>query len=157
MQVQSDNIISQLFIEQDIEVLEETSSSDGTFTLKVKSSDILKTFELLKNKADFYLLLFVCGTDFNDFIELNYQLLSLKSNSKIVVKTELNRAKPEIESVSSLYKSAEWHERETYDLLGVNFINHSELKRILLPEDWIGHPLRKDYVMQDARLSWNDR
>ena len=53
---------------------------------------------------------------------------------------------PEVPSVAAVYNSADWHEREQYDLLGIMFTGHPDLRRLLLPEEWIGHPLRKDYV-----------
>jgi NADH-quinone oxidoreductase subunit C len=54
---------------------------------------------------------------------------------------------PEIKSVASVWSTADWHERECYDLLGIKFVDHPNLRRILCPEDWVGHPLRKDYEM----------
>lgn len=160
MQIKSEELnknISQSMLEREITVLEEIVSNDGILNIKINSEDLLRTFELLKNKLDYNLLIFVCGTDLIESIEVCYQVFSLKNNNFINIKTILNRDNPLIKSLSSLYKSAEWHERETYDLLGIIFNNHPELKRLLLPEDWIGHPLRKDYAMQDTRLSWNNR
>ncbi|MCA9807560.1 MAG: NADH-quinone oxidoreductase subunit C, partial [Cyanobacteria bacterium HKST-UBA06] len=52
---------------------------------------------------------------------------------------------------------ADWHEREAYDLFGIQFDGHPNLKRILMPDDWVGHPLRKDYTVDDPRLVWNER
>ena len=54
---------------------------------------------------------------------------------------------PEVDSVADIWGIADWHERETYDLMGIRFVNHPNLRRILCPEDWVGHPLRKDYEM----------
>jgi NADH-quinone oxidoreductase subunit C len=61
------------------------------------------------------------------------------------VKVVLDRAHPQVESVGDLWPAAQWHEREAFDLMGVTFLHHPDLSRILMPEDWIGHPLRKDY------------
>jgi NADH-quinone oxidoreductase subunit C len=61
------------------------------------------------------------------------------------VKVLLDRAHPQVESVRGIWAAAEWHEREAFDLMGVTFLHHPDLRRILLPEDWVGHPLRKDY------------
>ena len=60
-----------------------------------------------------------------------------------------NREKPEVQSLSSIWKTADWHEREAYDFFGIQFLGHPNLTRILLPADWEGHPLRKDYVEQE--------
>ena len=64
--------------------------------------------------------------------------------------------KEEAESVSSIFDSAVADEKEIYDLFGINFVGNKELKRLYMPEDWEGYPLRKDYVENDERLSWND-
>lgn len=160
MQIKSEELnknISELMLKQDITVLEEIFSADGILNIKINSNDILKTFDILKNTLDYNLLIFICGTDLNDSLELCYQLFSIKNSNFINIKTCIERENPLVESISSIYKSAEWHERETYDLLGVIFNNHPELNRLLLPQDWIGHPLRKDYEMKDTRLSWNNR
>ncbi len=85
---------------------------------------------------------------------LVYHLSSLSKKHSLVVKANLPRWKdgiegqlPEVPSVSGVWRTADWHEREIYDLSGVRFIGHPNLRRILCPEDWVGHPLRKDYEM----------
>ncbi|GIW94793.1 MAG: NADH-quinone oxidoreductase subunit C [Pirellulaceae bacterium] len=87
-------------------------------------------------------------------IELVYHLSSTVKKHTLVLKVILPRWKddvpgqlPEVPSVTSVWKTANWHEREVYDLSGVRFIGHPDLRRILCPEDWVGHPLRKDYEM----------
>jgi NADH-quinone oxidoreductase subunit C len=78
-------------------------------------------------------------------IELVYHLLSYVHRHGIVLKVELDREKPVVDSVEGVWKTANWFEREIYDLFGVVFTGHPDLRRILLPDDWVGHPLRKDY------------
>lgn len=85
-------------------------------------------------------------------IEVVYHLHSLSRKHRLVVKVKLPRWKgdqagklPEAPSVSGVWSIADWHERETYDLVGIEFIGHPNLVRILCPDDWEGHPLRKDY------------
>jgi NADH-quinone oxidoreductase subunit C len=78
-------------------------------------------------------------------IELSYDLMSTALGHAFAVKVVLDRTNPQIESVGDLWPAARWHEREAFDLLGVTFLHHPDLSRILMPEDWIGHPLRKDY------------
>ena len=87
-------------------------------------------------------------------LEVVYHLSSLVHKRALVLKLKLARWKddqpgqlPEVPSVSSIWKTALWHEREVYDLVGVWFHGHPDLRRILCPEDWLGHPLRKDYEM----------
>jgi NADH-quinone oxidoreductase subunit C len=91
---------------------------------------------------------------FDPHLELVYHLWSLPNKSSLVVKVMLPRWKddvpgelPEVPTVSGIWSTADWHERETYDLSGVRFVGHPNLRRILCPEDWVGHPLRKDYEM----------
>jgi NADH-quinone oxidoreductase subunit C len=87
-------------------------------------------------------------------LEVVYHLSSFEKKHKITVKVKLPRWKdgqagqiPEVDSVASVWGIADWHERETYDLVGIRFLGHPNLCRILCPEDWVGHPLRKDYEM----------
>jgi NADH-quinone oxidoreductase subunit C len=83
-----------------------------------------------------------------------YHLWSFKGKVSLVLKVMLPRWQddvpgqiPEVPSVSHIWPTADWHEREVYDLSGVRFVGHPSLRRILCPEDWVGHPLRKDYDM----------
>lgn len=87
-------------------------------------------------------------------LEIIYHLFSIPFEHHFIIKVILPRnAKdepiPEVESISSIWQTANWHEREAYDLVGINFLNHPDLRRILLPADWEGHPLRKDYEEQE--------
>ena len=75
-----------------------------------------------------------------------YDLRSTRHGHALAVKVYVDRDRPHIPSVMDLWPAADWHEREAYDLLGIVFDGHTDFRRILLPEDWVGHPLRKDYV-----------
>lgn len=93
---------------------------------------------------------------FEPHLEVLYHLSSFTHRHKIVIKLLLPRWKddvpgqlPEVPSVADIWPTANWHEREVYDLSGVSFVGHPNLRRILCPEDWVGHPLRKDYVFPD--------
>ena len=92
--------------------------------------------------------------DFQPHLEVVYHLSSITKKHTLVVEVILPRWKddvpgelPEVPSVSSVWSTADWHEREVYDLSGVWFTGHPNLRRILCPEDWVGHPLRRDYEM----------
>lgn len=133
----------------------------------VDASDLLDVCRFLKeNEAlAFDLLHDISGVDylepdlkkapkagFDPHVEVVYHLQSFKHIHRIVVKVVLPRWKdstpgqlPEVPSLTPLYGSADWHEREVYDLVGVYFAGHPNLTRILMSEDWVGHPLRKDY------------
>lgn len=92
--------------------------------------------------------------DYQPHLELLYHLWSLVHKHRLVLRVSLPRWKndqpgelPEVPTVSDIWRAADWHERETFDLVGVRFVNHPDPRRILCPDDWQGHPLRKDYVM----------
>jgi NADH-quinone oxidoreductase subunit C len=78
-------------------------------------------------------------------VELAYDLISTTFRHTFALKVVLDGTAPQAESVAAIWPAADWHEREAFDLMGVNFLNHPDLRRILLPEDWPGHPLRKDH------------
>jgi NADH-quinone oxidoreductase subunit C len=81
-----------------------------------------------------------------DTIEVVYHLWSYAYRQQVVVKVSVPRARPRLPSAAALWKNANWLEREQYDLLGVVFEGHPDLRRLLLPDDWVGHPMRKDYA-----------
>ncbi|MDD3149993.1 MAG: NADH-quinone oxidoreductase subunit C [Candidatus Gastranaerophilales bacterium] len=122
----------------------------------IEAQGILNKAKELKTEG-FDLLLSIFAQETAENIECIYHFCSTINNQEIILKTKLDKNNPRIESISSLYKTADWNERETFDLFGVEFLNHPNLKRILLPNDWKGHPLRKDYKQDDERLSWNER
>jgi NADH-quinone oxidoreductase subunit C len=79
-------------------------------------------------------------------LSVYYHLHSISLKHKITIKTSTERENPEVESVEGVWKTADWHEREAYDMFGIIFLNHPNLQRILMPYDWdAGYPLRKDY------------
>lgn len=98
---------------------------------------------------DFDFLALITGVDYPEHLNVIYHLFSYSQKHKLVVKVELPKASPRVDSVESIWPAANWHEREAFDLLGIEFVGHSNLRRILLPEDWDGHPLRKDYQQPD--------
>lgn len=105
---------------------------------------------LLKDDESSYCDLLSCLTAIDNGPETNtmeviYNLYSIPLEHSIMVKTVISREKPEIHTVSHLWKTADWHEREAYDLFGITFHNHPDLRRILMPADWEGHPMLKDY------------
>jgi NADH-quinone oxidoreductase subunit C len=80
-----------------------------------------------------------------------YILFSSRHGHKVEVRVDLDRDDPRVATVSDLWRGCEWFERETYDMFGVVFENHPDLRRIMLTDDWVGWPLRKDY--QDSRIA----
>ncbi len=125
-----------------VELIEETTGKDGRRVLKVAKENLVKLMEELKAQGFSHLSL-VTGVDRKDKLEVVYHLHNLNKNEYIAVKTEtLDERVP---SVTSVYSSANWDEREQYDLMGIVFEGHPYLKRLFLPESWVGHPLRKNY------------
>jgi NADH-quinone oxidoreductase subunit C len=113
----------------------------------VKKEDIHPVCKFLKDdpQLKFDFLTSLCGVDDGEALWVVYHLYSIKHRHQVVLKVRLSREDPRIRSISDIWQAANWHEREGFDLVGINFQGHPNLKRILLPEDWEGHPLRKDY------------
>ncbi len=101
------------------------------------------------SELEFDLLSCVSGTDDTKDLWVVYHLYSIPRNHRAVFKVNVGRESPSVESVVPVWSTADWHERETYDMYGIRFDNHPDLRRILLPEDWPGYPLRKDYEFPD--------
>ena len=90
------------------------------------------------------------GMDYNNgSLGVVYHLCSLVHKHSIVLKALCTKENPHVQSVSAVWGTANWHEREAFDLIGIVFDEHPDLRRILLPDDWEGHPLRKDYKVQE--------
>ena len=118
--------------------------------IRLSTDHLIERCEYLKNDPElaFDFLMCLSGVDWKDSLEVVYHLYSFTRNHKLVIKVKVDRDNPKIPSVSSIWRTADWHEREAYDLFGIIFEGHPDLRRILLPEDWEGYPLRKDYVPQ---------
>jgi NADH-quinone oxidoreductase subunit C len=95
-------------------------------------------------------LMCLSGVDYNNGkLGAVYHLFSTVHRHKIVLKAECTKADAHVQSVSAVWGTANWHEREAFDLIGIVFDEHPDLRRILLPDDWEGHPLRKDYKVSE--------
>ena len=107
------------------------------------------------SRLGFDLLSCISGVDYPEReegpeIEVIYHLDSTVNHHGLTIKVKLPRGDPRVASVEEIWRTADWHERETYDLVGVVFEGHHNLVRILCAEDWVGHPLRKDYESPDS-------
>jgi NADH-quinone oxidoreductase subunit C len=118
--------------------------------LHLSASDLIAIATLLRDDEalafDFLQNLTAVDWPKRDEIEVVYHLWSYRHRHALVLKLRVPRNAPEVPSLAQLWRSAEWNEREQFDLLGVVFVGHPDLRRILMPEDWPGHPMRKDYV-----------
>jgi NADH-quinone oxidoreductase subunit C len=115
----------------------------------VESNSILKVCRYLKQTAglDFDYLVNLTGVDYLDYLEVVYHLASLKHNQSLVLKTRCyDREHPTVPSVTTIWQGADFQEREAYDLLGIRFEGHPNMKRIFLWEGFQGYPLRRDYL-----------
>jgi NADH-quinone oxidoreductase subunit C len=90
------------------------------------------------------------GVDYEDRIEVVYVLYSMKHRHRFTLKCRLSREEPKVATVESVWAVANWHEREAFDMFGVVFEGHSDMRRILCPDDWEGYPLRKDYKAPES-------
>ncbi len=114
-------------------------------------NDLIKIIKLLKEneKTKYNQLIDITAVDYinnNKRFEIVYFFLSLKFNSRLIIKTQLID-KEEIDSIYQIFESANWYERECYDLFGINFKNHPDLRRIMTDYNFVGHPLRKDFPL----------
>jgi len=131
------------------DVLLEAVEGLDTGVLVVRADRLVEVMTLLRDDFGFDLLSDVSGVDWlprDPRYDVNYHLACADSNRRLRVKVQLPDVEaPRVPSVVGVWPTADWHEREVYDFFGVVFDGHPDLKRILMPDEWIGHPLRKDY------------
>lgn len=119
----------------------------------VPPDKILEKAKTLKHDG-FEYLSFITAVDYHDKLDVIYQVRSFRKDEDRIFKACLDPSNPVLPSIASIYKGANWHEREVFDLFGINFTGHPDLRRILLPEYWEGHPLKKDYAIDTSRLPY---
>lgn len=117
----------------------------GETVVSLKKDNFFKVVTALKKDYGFDHLVMVTAVDNQDEFVVVYFLRSVKNDYSLLLKVPLPRKKATTQSVVSLWKGANWLEREVFDLFGITFTGHPDLRRILLTEDWEGYPLRKDY------------
>jgi NADH-quinone oxidoreductase subunit C len=127
----------------------------GELTLEIAAPKIASVCGFLKYDQQFVRLSSVTAVDHypaEPRFAVVYHLHSIEKNERLRLKCRLSGTDPVIESVTSVWRSANWYEREVFDLFGIRFVNHPDLRRILMPEDWEGYPLRKDYPVTGYRI-----
>ena len=143
-------------------ILEGTQTEDlaghPEVTLIVDPARIVDVARALKTQG-FERLCTVTAVDWHPQeprFEVVYHLHSVKHNRRLRLKVRLGSDTAKIESVTSVWRSANWYEREVFDLFGIEFSNHPDLRRIMMPEGWQGHPLRKDFPVHGFKYSYQD-
>jgi NADH-quinone oxidoreductase subunit C len=129
----------------------------GELTLEIAPEKIAAVCRYLKDEQQFVRLSAVTAVDRHPAeprFEVVYLLHSIERNQRLRLKCRLPGEAPEIDSVTGVWRAANWYEREVFDLAGVRFRNHPDLRRILMPEDWSGHPLRKDYPVTGRKYNY---
>ena len=124
-------------------------------TLEIAPEGIVDVCLYLKIQQKFVRLSTVTAVDWypeEPRFEVVYHLHCIERNERLRLKCRLSGQNPEIDSATSVWRGANWYEREVFDLFGIRFRNHADLRRIMLPDDWQGHPLRKDYPVTGSRV-----
>jgi len=143
-------LLEEKFPDEVVEVVE----FRGDTTIEVKPERIVDICTALKDGHDtgFKYLSMIAGMDYSPAsprFGVVYALYSHKHHDRITLKTRLaDDQAPAIDSVAKVWSTANWHEREIYDMMGIRFSGHPDLRRILMPGDWVGHPQRKDYSLK---------
>jgi len=134
------------------EKVTEISDKLGDTVVQIEKDNLLNIMEFLKNKPyEFTMLLDLTCVDYlssKGCFEMVYHLFSISSNSRIRIKTEVKKNEFDIDSLSNLWKNANWLEREVFDMFGINFTGHPDMRRLFMYEGFEGYPLRKDYPLR---------
>lgn len=132
----------------------------GEVSVRVDRAAIRAVCEHLRDVVPFEMLVDLSGVDFLDVAPpedrflVAYHLYSFRHNARLRLRAFLPENDPRIDSVSGVWPAANWHEREVFDFFGVQFIGHPDLRRILMPDDWEGHPQRKDYPLGGTNVEY---
>jgi NADH-quinone oxidoreductase subunit C len=148
---------------QDVQSLSQVVSIEKSYiemdelVIYIKHEDNIKTLTHLRDELQYDMCMELSAVDYiatRGGFEIFYELLSMNKHKRMRVKTFIEEKEP-IESIYSVFKMASWSEREMYDMYGVKVLNHPNMKRILMPDDWYDHPLRKTYPLQgDEAAQW---
>lgn len=137
---------------KDLELTERENCTPEALVVPVDNLIDVMRFLHGDSRCYFDMLSCLTGVDLGeeaDAMEVIYHLNSIPKERSITIIVSLDRETPKVPSVMDIWRTADWHEREAYDLLGIHFEGHADMRRILLPNDWEGHPLRKDYKEQE--------
>ena len=130
----------------------EYTDVNGTPALYINKEDVLEVCKILKEDGSLKFNSCVDAVSVDRFekknrYEMIYNLVSIDNSERLFIKIRLDSKNPEMESLIPVWKSANWYERESYDMMGINFLNHPDLRRMYMPENYEYHPLRKDFPL----------
>ncbi len=131
----------------------------GELTLYIHPARIVEVCRSLKDEQKFVRLSSITAVDWTPAVprfEVVYHVHSIERNLRVRLKCRLGGDPAEIDSLTSVWRGANWYEREVFDLFGIHFRNHPNLSRLLMPEDWDGFPLRKDYPVHGYKYSYQN-
>ncbi len=137
----------------------ETSQPFGETTLIADPAQIVSLCASFRDTEKFNRISSITAVDWHPAeprFEVVYHLHSTSTNKRVRIKCRLPGTNPEIDSVTSVWRGANWYERETFDMFGIGFRNHPNLVRILMPVDWEGNPLRKDYPVHGYKYGYSN-
>jgi NADH-quinone oxidoreductase subunit C len=134
------------------ETIEATNEFRGDLTVQVKKQDIVPVCEFLKNDPalSFDMLIDLLGVDMyrpEGRFEVVYNLYSLKNKEYLRLKVLVDERDPVVPTITGVWSGANWHERETFDMIGIRFSGHPDLRRLYMPEEYVYYPLRKDFPL----------
>lgn len=158
-QLQEDALVLSL-VERFGEAIEAGSVEHEQTILYVSAAKIVEVCEFLRSEHSFNRVSSVTALDWypqEPRFEVVYLLHSVKDAARLRLKVRLSGEKPVVESVTSVWPGANWYEREVFDLFGITFENHPDLRRIMMPEGWEGHPLRKDFPIHGHKYDYGER
>jgi NADH-quinone oxidoreductase subunit C len=146
-------------IKKDFNVEEKTFRDEST--LIISADDLVKICQSLRDEFGFNMLSSLTAVDYwpdrDPRFHVVYQFYSVDDNITLRLRVPISRENPTVPTIEGLYPNANWHERELWDMFGINIEGHSDLRRILMPYDWEGHPLRKDYPLgyEEVQFTFN--
>lgn len=147
MKLEADKIFEKLKSQFGDSIIELKTDGKSDPWISINSEKLMDICLFLRDNEEllFNFLCCLSGMDYKTNLGVVYNLYSFKHDHKITLKITLDKANPVVSSVERIWKAANWHEREAFDLIGVKFKGHPNMIRILNPYDWEGHPLQKDY------------
>jgi NADH-quinone oxidoreductase subunit C len=154
----SDNLVYFATIEQRLNKKQVEFRAQPTLFIEVEQ--IHEALMILRDEFQFNMLLDVTAVDYwhqEPRFHVVYQLYSTTRNARLTLRVPVSGHKPQNPTASDLFPSANWYEREIWDLFGIHFDNHPDLRRLVMPADWEGHPLRKDYPLgyEEPQFTFN--